>query len=153
MPASSPHMLSQTFEAGATQLSFWFLGCANCFHALAPSHVLCPLSGNFSALFGGLPPTHPSGTSLMSPLQRNLPQASILVSPHLHLTVWYLSSCFPLSPFPNLQGWVMFFGFVCFLLVFCFPLPYQTVNSLRACPIVFSKFDTYMSWRRAVTYS
>lgn len=32
--------------------SFWFLDCANCFHALAPSRVLCPLSGDFSPLFG-----------------------------------------------------------------------------------------------------
>ena len=38
------------------------------------------------------------------------------------------------------------FLFLFVYLFFCFPLPYWTVSSLRACPIVFSKFDTYMSW-------
>lgn len=76
---------------------------ANSFHALAPSHVLCPLSGNYSPLFAWLTLTHPSGTSLMSPLLRSLPRPLVLVFLHLYLAVWCLLPCFLLSFFSILQ--------------------------------------------------
>lgn len=52
-PTRRPRLLSSHRSPSPQKLephkpSFWFLGYTNCFHALAPSHVLCPLSGNFS---------------------------------------------------------------------------------------------------------
>lgn len=104
------------------------LGYANSFHTLAPSHVLCPRSGNFS-LFIWLTPTHPLGTSFSV-------TSSKKPSPTIHsgyppsppgCMVSLTLICFLLSPFPSLQ--------LCISLLWSPPPDHNFPAGTSCCPL------------------